>query len=200
MKSTSRELAGDDGNDLNLDRVVSAALQMIERVGVDQMTMRMLADHLGCSPMATYRYVKSKDALLELAADAVLSSVKIPQQSEGSWDERLAMVSRSVWDEMWGHSWIPGFVIRRSQTTRAQSSQQRRIAQAVQEILEEAGFGAAEGRTAFGFYWAFTTGMLLSGGIGGVSLGSDPTRNRRVKETFKFGLDAMIAGLKSQLP
>jgi AcrR family transcriptional regulator len=56
---------------LSEDQIVAAALAIVDRVGVAQMTMRSLGAELGCSAMAVYTYFPNRDAVLHAAAESV---------------------------------------------------------------------------------------------------------------------------------
>ena len=60
---------------LSAPEVVDAALRLIDRVGLDALTMRALAGELGVGPMTLYRHVADKRALLALIPDVVLAPV-----------------------------------------------------------------------------------------------------------------------------
>ena len=55
--------------------IVSTALDLVDRRGVDALTMRALARDLGADPMAVYRHVRDKEALLGALCDAVLADL-----------------------------------------------------------------------------------------------------------------------------
>jgi AcrR family transcriptional regulator len=64
---------------MGLDRqlVVRAAVDLADTDGVDRLSMRRLAQHLGVTPMAIYYHVPSKDALIDLVVDESLRVVPI---------------------------------------------------------------------------------------------------------------------------
>ena len=49
---------------LSREAVLDAALRLLEQRGADRLTLRALADALGVTPMAIYKYVQNKDDLL----------------------------------------------------------------------------------------------------------------------------------------
>ena len=67
---------------LSRDRVVAAAADVVRTEGIDSLSMRRVARRLGCSPMALYRHVSEKDALLALLLDHIADSLPRPQQSD----------------------------------------------------------------------------------------------------------------------
>lgn len=57
---------------LTRERVIEAALELIDRDGAGSLTMRRLADAAGVTPMALYNHVASKQDLLRAVAAHVL--------------------------------------------------------------------------------------------------------------------------------
>ena len=74
---------------LNREAVIQAALEMLDTVGVDGLSMRALADRLGVKAASLYWHLRDKDQLLELVAEAVLDRVVVPV-SPGSWRSQVA--------------------------------------------------------------------------------------------------------------
>lgn len=80
---------------LNREHVLTAALELLDEVGLDQLTMRRLADRLGVQNGATYWHFPSKQALLEAMADRLLAGVTGLDQRL-PWSERLAELARRL--------------------------------------------------------------------------------------------------------
>lgn len=59
------------------DRIVAAAMEL----GLNDLSMHQLARHLGVSPATLYRYVASKEALLEACVDAFCERIALPETS-----------------------------------------------------------------------------------------------------------------------
>jgi AcrR family transcriptional regulator len=70
---------------LTVARIVDAALALIDAEGLDALTVRRLAEHLGTGSASLYRHVASRDELLVLLVDHVLGDV-VP--AEGGLDGR----------------------------------------------------------------------------------------------------------------
>jgi TetR/AcrR family tetracycline transcriptional repressor len=58
--------------------VVTAALATLDEVGLDGLTMRRLAAHLGVQSPSLYWHVRDKDELLSLIADAICAELQTP--------------------------------------------------------------------------------------------------------------------------
>jgi AcrR family transcriptional regulator len=63
---------------MNREQILDAALALVDREGIDALTVRRLASELGVGMMSLYYHVADKDALLEGVAERVLSDVEIP--------------------------------------------------------------------------------------------------------------------------
>ncbi len=76
---------------LSRERVVAAALQIVDRDGLDCLTMRALGRELGVDPMAVYHWVPSKDDLLGLIVEAVYREIPLDASllPAGDWQERF---------------------------------------------------------------------------------------------------------------
>ena len=60
---------------LTRERVVAAALGIVDREGLDALTMRALGRTLGVDPMAVYHHLPNKAAILDAVAEAVIAEV-----------------------------------------------------------------------------------------------------------------------------
>jgi AcrR family transcriptional regulator len=80
-----------------LDRIVAGALELIDRDGLGELSMRNLATELRTGTTTLYRYVAGKDELLVLVADAVLGGTKVRRPVEGiGWREVLEELAHSM--------------------------------------------------------------------------------------------------------
>ena len=55
------------------DEIAAAAIRVADAEGFDELSMRRLASELGAGTMTLYHYVRTKDELLALVHDAVMS-------------------------------------------------------------------------------------------------------------------------------
>ncbi|GAA5184430.1 tetracycline resistance transcriptional repressor TetR(A) [Rugosimonospora acidiphila] len=76
--------------------VRAAALDLLDEVGLDRLTMRGLATALGVQNGATYWHFKSKQALLEAMADAMLAGVADDLSPLAPWDRRVAELAHRL--------------------------------------------------------------------------------------------------------
>src|SRR5208337_4377183 len=60
------------GLPLERERIVQTALELVDRDGLDALSMRRLGAELGVDPMAIYYHIPNKQALLEAIVEAVM--------------------------------------------------------------------------------------------------------------------------------
>lgn len=73
---------------IDRDDVVAAALAMLGEVGLDGLTMRVVAARLGVKASSLYRHVQDKDELLILIADAIAATAA-EVRTDMPWRERV---------------------------------------------------------------------------------------------------------------
>ena len=93
---------------LSRDRVISAAVALADRGGIESLSMRNLAQQLGVVPMALYKHVASKEELLDGMVDVVFGEVEFP--SGAAW--RTAMRERAIRmrEALLRHRWAIGLM------------------------------------------------------------------------------------------
>lgn len=84
--------------------VVSAAVDLADRHGIDGLTMRGLAQHVGVEAMSLYHHIPGKEALLDAMVDRVYAEIDLPS-TDGQWREQLRVRSHSVREVLRRHPW-----------------------------------------------------------------------------------------------
>ncbi len=82
--------------------IVAVALRLIDREGIEALSMRRLGDELGVRAMAMYRHVRDKDELLDLVIDGVLADVDTIEPT-GDWRSDAIRIAGSVRQAMQRH-------------------------------------------------------------------------------------------------
>jgi TetR/AcrR family tetracycline transcriptional repressor len=80
---------------LDQAQVVRAALVLLDEIGLDELTMRRLAERLGVKAASLYRHVKNKDELLALLGDEITAEIPLPQTT-GTWQQQLIDAARKT--------------------------------------------------------------------------------------------------------
>jgi AcrR family transcriptional regulator len=87
---------------LKREAVVSAAARIAEAEGIETISMRRVAQDLGVTPMALYRYLPDKDALIDVVVDEALRAVPVPDLS-GPMTEQLLRSFNALYDLLLHH-------------------------------------------------------------------------------------------------
>ncbi|KQU72859.1 TetR family transcriptional regulator [Aminobacter sp. DSM 101952] len=98
---------------LSLERIVAAAVYLLDAEGAAGLTMRRLADRLGAGTMSLYWHVDNKGDVLDLALDAVLEYPGPPQPVvPGDWRAEVVHLLEHWRAGMLRHPWsaslLPG--------------------------------------------------------------------------------------------
>jgi AcrR family transcriptional regulator len=76
--------------------VVETALRLLDRDGLDQLSMRRVAEELDTGAASLYWHVGSKDGLLDLIFDRVIGEITVPDPEPGRWQEQLKEVAHTM--------------------------------------------------------------------------------------------------------
>jgi AcrR family transcriptional regulator len=79
---------------LSRERIVKAALRMIDKDGLDGLSMRRLGQALGVEAMALYHHFASKGALLDAVLEELVTESKLPPRGSMPPIERLRQFAR----------------------------------------------------------------------------------------------------------
>jgi AcrR family transcriptional regulator len=79
---------------LTQERILQAAIELVDEQGVDALSMRRLGSVLGVEAMSIYNHIPNKAELLNLIVRRVLSEIELPPP-EDDWSERLKKMTRS---------------------------------------------------------------------------------------------------------
>jgi Transcriptional regulator len=77
------------------EAIVETALRLLDKDGLDELSMRRLAEELDTGAASLYWHVGSKDGLLELIFDRVIGEVEMPEPEPERWQEQLKDVARA---------------------------------------------------------------------------------------------------------
>jgi AcrR family transcriptional regulator len=91
---------------LSIEAIVETAIELADAEGLAAVSMARVAKELGFTTMSLYRYVASKDELLQLMWNASAQGAEALELEGDGWRERLrgwALVQREMLDR---HSWI----------------------------------------------------------------------------------------------
>lgn len=99
---------------LSRQRVLAAAVALVDAQGIQALTMRRLADELHVEAMSLYYHLRDKEALLDGVVETVLgeidAAVACLEASGDDWRVRLRQRFLAARDVMLRHPWVPGLL------------------------------------------------------------------------------------------
>jgi AcrR family transcriptional regulator len=93
---------------LTRQQVVTAAIALADRDGIESISMRRLAQELGIEAMSLYTHVRNKEDLLDGMVDAVISMIPVEAGAgAGDWGTSLRTMALAARGVMLLHPWGP---------------------------------------------------------------------------------------------
>jgi AcrR family transcriptional regulator len=105
MASRTRDTQRRD-DALSRERIVDAAVELLDVAGESGLTFRALAAHLKTGPGAIYWHVANKSELLIAATDAVLADAMAADVADATPQDAIRAVALGVFDAIDVHPWV----------------------------------------------------------------------------------------------
>lgn len=204
-------------------RVLEAAVALMDREGLEAVTMRRLGRELGVEAMSLYNHVESKEDLLAGMLDLVLSEFELPDDAGGDWVDRVRSLARAFRRLLHRHPGLIRLLADEHEGT-GPSPEALRPVEVALATLREAGLSEEATVHAYRALVGFTLGSVLLE-LGGFM--SDASRERTAwaeslrrvaperlptfvamlpfllhcdpDREFEFGLDVLLGGLRARL-
>ncbi|ASR35925.1 TetR family transcriptional regulator [Prauserella marina] len=91
---------------LSLDHIIRTAIKIADTEGIEAVSMQRLASALGYTTMSLYRYVPSKDALIEVMIDTAAGQPAPYTGPPDDWRGELEAWTYSIWQTYMEHPWL----------------------------------------------------------------------------------------------
>jgi AcrR family transcriptional regulator len=202
---------------LDRERIVSRALEIVDGEGVPALSLRRLADDLGVTPMALYWHVADKAELLELVGHRVLAEIVLPERA-GTWTDQLRDIHRAMFTSFLRHRNTAEVLAGRARFGPAGLAAFERIL----AILLDVGFSPEAAFDAYQSLYLFTLGFLTTStrtpefiaaqrqGAGymltlpearfpSIRAVTPVIGRRLLEEQLEIGLDVVIEGIAARL-
>jgi hypothetical protein len=88
------------------DKLVAAAVALADREGLAAVSIRRVAAELAVRPMSIYTFIRSKDELLDLMAEAVVSEVLVKHTLPNDWRAAVETMAIQSHDVFIAHPWL----------------------------------------------------------------------------------------------
>jgi AcrR family transcriptional regulator len=161
---------------LSRERVLEAALALLDRNGLEAFSMRRLAEELRVGTMTIYGYFRSKDELLDAVVDVAGEAIgrRIGEtEGTGSWKARMRELMVGIRQRLSEH---PGVVELRYKRPLL-SPGALTLTEIGMRILRDAGFGNREAGKAYRILFVYTFGFSAFG----PGPRSEPDRDRSIE-------------------
>lgn len=141
---------------LTRERVISAAVTLADRIGVDALTIRKLAVELDVKPMTIYHHVPNKESIIDGMVDLVFSEIDLPP-TDLDWKRAIRQRAASARVVLARHPWAAPLM--ESRTTPGPAT--LRHHDAVLGCLRAGGFSIEMTAHAYAVIDAFVYGFAL---------------------------------------
>ena len=200
---------------LSREQIAEAALELVDRDGLNALTMQRLAEQLGIGTMTVYGYFRSKDELLDAIIDAAVGDAQLPTRT-GSWREQMRELVKFAHQRLVRHPALVALRLR-GPVLRPEAL---RFGEAILGILYDAGFDSAQAAQSFRLLFTYVHGYAaLSPAVttddqrrqaaAAIALlpedrypnlkraAGEASRAMAGEEAFAFGLERILDGLEA---
>lgn len=199
---------------LEPSELAAAALAVIDREGLEALTLRAVAAELRMGTMSLYRYVDGRHALERLVVDLVLDEVDLNVPARTPWTKGVTLIAERIRRAVFEHpAVVPLFLSHRHVALAT-----RRAGNVLLGMLTDAGFSGVRRVVAFRALLAYLVGALESqhrgplSGDGTEVLAALPAaefpylaetarqaRSVSAETEFREGLGIILRGLRAYL-
>lgn len=162
---TDRPASGKNSRATPITRavVLAAALEIVDRDGVDALSMRRLAEAVGRDPMVIYRHLPNKAAVLDGVAEIVFAQLSV-DTTDKDWAGQLRSVARDFRRLTLAHPRVVPLLVTRPLATPLglRPPAVVRPLENILELLTAAGFSGADALHIYRALFGFLYGHVLN--------------------------------------
>jgi AcrR family transcriptional regulator len=141
---------------LTRQRVLEAAVEVVDRDGFEALSMRRLAAELDVQAMSLYNHVAGRDALLDGIIEVVLAEVAAEPADD--WRQSLRALASGFREVSRRHPRVVRVFANRTLASPAWA----RSVEDTLAALRSGGFGADEAVNAYRVFWAYLSGYVFA--------------------------------------
>ena len=206
---------------LTRERVVEAALRLMDEEGLEAVMMRRVAREVGVEAMSLYNHVEDKEDLLDGVCEHVMSGFEFPPVSE-DWAENCRRGARAWRQLLRRHPNVMRLFAEQRGPIRSPDSM--RPTEFALRILRSSGLSDRDTAQAFHAFGGYIQGFVMME-LGSIAGGSDEEHRKAhaelvsalpdefptlqtvgpffaecdLDQQFEFGLDLLISGLQAKV-
>jgi AcrR family transcriptional regulator len=205
---------------LTRERVIEAALRVMDDEGLEAVTMRRIAREVGVEAMSLYHHVEDKEDLLDGICERVMAGFRFPEATS-DWAENCRRGARAWRQLLKEHPNVMSLFAQQRGPVRSIDSM--RPMEYALRLLRESGISDRDTAQAFHAFGGYIQGFVMME-LGSIAGGSDEGQVKRqaelvaalpdefptlravlpqfvecgADEQFEFGLDLLIRGLEAK--
>ncbi|MFC4944486.1 TetR/AcrR family transcriptional regulator C-terminal domain-containing protein [Pseudonocardia sp. GCM10023141] len=176
------------------DEVLQAAIELLDEVGLDDLTTRRLAARLGVQPGALYRHFTSKQALLDAIVEQLVTLEPPPPATQEGWAEQVSATATVARAGMLAHRDGARLVA----TMGAPGPSARAGFERLVAVIAAGGAPAEAAMLATDTVFAYVNGFTIEEQARKVTGPSAVPRSERDRQ-FAAGLGLIIDGIRAAL-
>ncbi|MEU5999054.1 TetR/AcrR family transcriptional regulator [Streptomyces sp. NPDC047197] len=88
---------------LTLKTIIDGALDVLDREGIEVLSMRKVAAEVGVTVSALYAHVRDKDELLQVMYEHVYSQFRVPEPDPDNWRKQIKDMAHDLRDLLQSH-------------------------------------------------------------------------------------------------
>ncbi|MBA3737781.1 MAG: TetR/AcrR family transcriptional regulator [Actinobacteria bacterium] len=206
---------------LTRDRVIEAALRVMDEEGLDAVSMRRVAREVGVEAMSLYHHVEDKEDLLDGICEHIMAGFEFPDPVE-DWAENCKRGARAWRRLLQAHPAVMRLFAEQRGPTR--SIESMRPMEFALRILRASGLSDRDTAQAFHAFGGYIQGFVIME-LGSIAGGSDEEHTKMhaeladtlpdefpslravsryfaecdSDEQFEFGLDLLMRGLEAKV-
>lgn len=206
---------------LSRDRVIAAALRVMDQEGLDAVSMRRVAREVGVEAMSLYHHVEDKEDLLDGICEQVMAEFEFPDPGP-DWAENCRKGARAWRRLLKAHPAVMRLFAEQRGPVRSVDSM--RPTEFALEILSSSGLSDRDTAQAFHAFGGYIQGFVMME-LGSIAGGVDEEHMKMhaelaaampdefpalqavfryfaecdPDEQFEFGLDLLIRGLEAKV-
>lgn len=167
------------------DRILAAALRLVDSGGLEALSMRRLGAALRVDPMAIYHHLPGKDAVLDALVRSVFEAMPAPP-ARGRWRRRIRSWAHAYRDLALAHPALVLEIVSRPAAVAAASQAANR---GLVAALDDAAVPSGEAPACIAAVVDYVNGAVLGGAA---------ARDASPK-VFDAGLDVILDGIAARI-
>lgn len=147
---------------LTRERILHAALKLVDEHGIEALSMRRLAAEFDVDPMAIYHHLPGKEAILEGIAQLAFSELRVEPSEDDDWRQQVRAFARAYRDLVRTHPHLTLLLIA---NVEAGGASVLEASERLYEALEKSGLPPELIVPAAGVIVDYVHGFALSEGL-----------------------------------